>query len=1145
MSTASRDARPGPASSGPDRGPARSGAGPSAAGGLALGAAGALAVVAARALPLDLGPVPAFWPLAGLTLAAARLWGPRATLPAAGGALLGGLAPLPVAGPDLGDTPGLAVALALAAAAQGALGARVSIDDGPGGDPLGSPAGVVRLVLGGGAGGALAAALVTAAFLALAGATAASSTAAAAAVGVVSLAGGVVWGPLILAFARPRYLFAAPGRIEALVLALVSATITFILWGPPLGARVRGAPVAYFALISVFWAAVRFGPRGVGAVLGLLALAATAGTAAGLGPHAGADGWQTAFLLDMFLAVTGSVGLLVAAAVEAQSRSAAATRRSSMFLHSIVENIPDMVFVKEAEDLRFVLWNRVGEQLLGIPRSQLVGRTDYDVFPENEADFFTRKDREAIRLGGVVDIPEEPIHVASGAVRWLHTKKITLPDEAGRPAYLLGISEDVTERRAAEQQRLRVVDRLRELDEVRARFVANVTHELRTPLTLILGLVARLRQAEDLAPEARRDLDTIERSAAVLHHLVDDLLDAARMDAGKLRPEYARIDLANLVRRTCSGFEVLAHHGGVSFAVETPAALSATVDPDRLERALSNLLSNAFKHAGRGGKVRCAMTAAEERAVIEVADSGPGVPVEARERVFERFVQLGEGARAGGTGLGLAIVKEVAWLHDGSVSVGEAPEGGALFTFEIPLEPPAGAAVHEAPSPRRPVDAPLHLAEATTEAAAPDAEDVRPVALVVEDHPDMNRFLVEVLRGDLRVISARDGVEALERAAAVVPDVVVTDLMMPRMDGEALLRAMKGSPALADVPVLVLTARTDPGTRVRLLREGARDFVLKPFSSEELRARVDGLVVAHRARALIRAELASQEEDLLRLSGALVERARELRSAWESAEAAREVAEAAAAARTRFLGLVSHELRTPLTTLLLNLQVLKRDVTCTPSARAQESMSWMDRAVRQLRDLVETLLECTRLESGQVPLRLCPTDPVGVASEVVEELRPRAVSKGLELGLVVAPGASAPIRTDPRLVRLVISNLVDNAIKFTTAGGVTVSVAPGERGADIEVRDTGSGIPEDAQDRIFGAFEQLEPLVHKHVPGVGLGLALVRQLVDALGGTIALESEVGRGSTFRVSLPPDVEARGHGRDAGGEPGALPFPAGPP
>ncbi|MCK6530378.1 ATP-binding protein [Myxococcota bacterium] len=1145
MSTASRDGRPGPAAGGPHEGPKEPGPGLAAARGLALGAAGALAVAVARAIPLDLGPVPAFWPLAGLSLAAACLWGPRATAATSGGALLGGLAPLPVGRPDLGDTPGLAVALALAAAAQGALGARMATGGRPGGDPLGCPAGVARLVLAGGTAGSLAAAVVTAAVLALAGATPAVAVTAGAAVGAASLAGGVVWGPLVLAFARPRYLFAAPGRIEALVLALLSAAIALVLWGPPLGGHVRGAPVAHLALIPMFWAAVRFGPRGVGAVLALVSLAATAGTAAGLGPQAGPDGWRAASLLDMFLVVTGSVGLLVAAAVESQARSAAEARRSSMFLHSIVENIPDMVFVKEAEDLRFVLWNRVGEQLLGIPRSQLIGRTDYDVFPEHEADFFTRKDREAIRRGGIVDIPEEPIHVASGAVRWLHTKKITLPDEAGRPAYLLGISEDVTERRAAEQQRLRVVDRLRELDEVRARFVANVTHELRTPLTLILGLTHRLRQEADLLPEVRRDLEAIERSAAVLHRLVDDLLDAARMDAGKLRAEHARIDLAALVRRTCSGFEVLASRDGVSFAVETPPVLSATVDPDRMERALSNLLSNAFKHVVRGGQVRCTLTTAVGRGVIEVADDGPGVPAEARERVFERFVQLGDDARAGGTGLGLAIVKEVAWLHDGSVSVGEAPEGGALFTFEVPLEPAAGVAARDEPSPSEPLDARLRPAEAPTDLPTPDEEDGRPIALVVEDHPDMNRFLVDTLRADLQVIPARDGVEALERAAARVPDVVVTDLMMPRMDGEALLRAMRERPALAEVPVLVLTARTDPETRVRLLREGARDFVQKPFSSEELRARVDGLVAAHRARALIRAELASQEEDLLRLSGALVERARELRVAWESAEAARQVAEAAAASRTRFLGLVSHELRTPLTTLLLNLQVLKRDVSCTPSARAQESISWMDRAVRQLRDLVETLLEYTRLESGQVPLRLCPTDPTGVAWDVVQELRPRAVSKGLELRLVAAPGASAPIQTDPRLLRLVISNLVDNAIKFTTAGSVTVGVSHRAGGAVIEVRDTGTGIPEDARDRVFRAFEQLEPLDHKHLPGVGLGLALVRQLVEALGGTIELESEVGRGSTFRLSLPPDVEARGQGRDEEDEPDALPFPAHPP
>jgi signal transduction histidine kinase len=668
-------------------------------------------------------------------------------------------------------------------------------------------------------------------------------------------------------------------------------------------------------------------------------------------------------------------------------------------------------------------------------------------------------------------------------------------------------------------------EKARELDQLKTRFFANVSHELRTPLTLILGPTEKLAAAGNLTESQRRDADVVLRNARTLLKHVNDLLDIARLDAGKMHPSYARADLVQVVRLVTANFDVLAEERGMDYTVETPAELHADVDPAKLERVVLNLLSNAFKFTPAGGRVRCTLSSDATHVVMEVADSGPGVRPEHREMIFERFRQAegGSARRHGGTGLGLAISRDFVTLHGGTIDVGVAPEGGALFRVVMPLRAPAGEAVSQAGRGMlRSLDLAARQAvdelRTQIETAAPVPEGEKPLVLVVENNAEMNRFVRETLAPEYRTEAAFDGKQGLEQAIALVPELIVSDVMMPEMSGDQLVAEIRRRHALDCVPILLLTARADDNLRVRLLRSGAQDYVMKPFSPDELRARANNLITMKRTRDVLQQALETQTRDLEQLARDLAQRKRDLQTALESMRVAREHAEQASQLKTNFLSMVSHELRSPLATLQLQLERIEMRGTEGMGPDALTLVKRMTSSARRLQDLIEGLLQYARIQSGRLSTEIESFDLSALARDVVEEVRPHAEDKGLALTLATA-GALPPLDSDPRLVRLILVNLLGNAIKFTERGTVELSLAHQSDVHRIAVKDTGPGIPPEHQTRIFEPFEQVETARKKHLVGVGLGLALVREMVTSLRGALELDSRVGLGSTFQVLLP--------------------------
>jgi signal transduction histidine kinase len=411
------------------------------------------------------------------------------------------------------------------------------------------------------------------------------------------------------------------------------------------------------------------------------------------------------------------------------------------------------------------------------------------------------------------------------------------------------------------------------LDRLKTEFFANISHELRTPLALILAPVLKRLAAGWTNEEEKQDLELIERNARLLLRQVDDLLDLSRFDAARMNVDYAEVDLAKTVRLVASNFEGLAGERGLGFAVDAPGSLSAQLDPPKIERVLLNLLSNAFKFTPANGTVRIAVRRTGDRAIVEVEDSGPGIPPDQREVVFERFRQLDSGPdrQFGGTGLGLAIVRQLVSLHAGTIRIEERSNGrGSLFRVELPLLAPAGAEV------RRTAEEPgmdatrqgvkdLATPEPSRQPSRRAATAGAPVVLLVEDNPDMNAFIAGALMAeDYRVVCAFDGQEGLDKALEVRPDLILCDIMMPRMSGDRLVKEIRAHGELEDVPIVLLTARADDELRLRLLREGAQDYLHKPFDTRLILAKVSRLIADRRRRR-------ETEEALHRLSGSLLQ----------------------------------------------------------------------------------------------------------------------------------------------------------------------------------------------------------------------------------------------------------------------------------
>lgn len=422
----------------------------------------------------------------------------------------------------------------------------------------------------------------------------------------------------------------------------------------------------------------------------------------------------------------------------------------------------------------------------------------------------------------------------------------------------------------AQQRR---AEELAELDRAKTIFFSNISHEFRTPLTLILDPVAELRRADNVDERMREELDVVWRNGLRLTKLVNTLLDFSRIEAGRTQALYQPVDLGALTAELASVFRSAIERAGLTFDVDCPPVGEPMyVDRDMWEKVIFNLLSNALKFTFEG---TISVTASRDgdEAVIEVADTGTGVPADEMPRLFERFHRI-ENAKARsheGSGIGLALVKELIGLHGGTISADSAEGRGTTFTIRMPFGAAhlpadeisaesdrrtsggrANAYVEEAlrwvpGGTAADIDESAYAAGLSDSHRRPSPTSAR--VLIADDNADMREYLTRLLRADgYQVDAVADGREALEAVRADAPDIVISDVMMPRLDGLGLVAELRADRRTSAVPVLLLSARAGQEASISGLRAGADDYLVKPFAAAELLARVRANVELARLR---------------------------------------------------------------------------------------------------------------------------------------------------------------------------------------------------------------------------------------------------------------------------------------------------------
>jgi signal transduction histidine kinase/DNA-binding NarL/FixJ family response regulator len=395
-------------------------------------------------------------------------------------------------------------------------------------------------------------------------------------------------------------------------------------------------------------------------------------------------------------------------------------------------------------------------------------------------------------------------------------------------------------------------DKIIELDKIKSRFFANISHEFRTPLTLILGpLSKRLEKATD--PQEIQELSVMQRNASRLLNLVNQLLDLSKLEDGSLRLKVRLDNFQQFFTSVATQFSSAADARKINFMVHAVDDVDMYFDPDKLHKILTNLLSNAFKFTPSGGAItfamkKCASSTRFPSGFVEVLvmDTGPGIDPEHMPHIFNRFYQGDNGVTREyeGSGIGLALTKELVELHYGEITVSSGAGKGTCFVVQLPLGK-EHLSEHELNNKSSNLNLNALVEDLSLfedELVDANEDQALPKILIVEDNADMRHYLQDSLKTNFHIIEAGDGAEGVIRAQSHVPDLIVSDLMMPKLDGLQLCVQIKSDERTSHIPVILLTAKADNASRIEGFHLGADDYIPKPFDVKELEVRITNLI---------------------------------------------------------------------------------------------------------------------------------------------------------------------------------------------------------------------------------------------------------------------------------------------------------------
>jgi signal transduction histidine kinase len=649
---------------------------------------------------------------------------------------------------------------------------------------------------------------------------------------------------------------------------------------------------------------------------------------------------------------------------------------------------------------------------------------------------------------------------------------------------------------------------LQELDQLRTDFLANVSHELRTPLTLIFSPLNELLASPQPLPQAVGEtLGLIHRNVDRLHSLVNDLLDMVRSDNARLRLELNVVDAREFLQGILRTVDPLAEARDIILEGKLATQpIDLYIDASRAERVFLNLLNNAIKFTPPEGRIRLSLRAEGKQAVIKVEDDGPGLPVEEWNRIFDRFYQSTTNtAPAQGLGLGLAIAREIMRQHGGELSLEQGELKGCCFVARLPLaDAEQVKAAEKAPRiAATPRTIALPLTEAADDQPATSATAGQPV-LVVDDEEDLRGYLVKSLTKDYAVTGAANGTLGIAAAEANPPRCILLDLMMPDMSGLDVLARLRKNPALNDTKIIVLTANTDERPKITALRNGADDFLSKPFSITEVRARVAGMV----RTSLVQSELRREREELARSMREL----KETQAQLLQSEKMRAIGSLAA-------GLL-HEINNPVNYTLMAVRMLEKELAKKPEHH--DTLKDVRDGIQRISDIVTDLRSYAYAENETAPAPFSLVEVVeGVRKFASHEIDDIAFRVDSSVAAANGNGSAFQVLGLRSQVMQVLLNLVLNAAHAIrkrsdlTEPAITLSARSESERAIITVVDNGCGIPADRLPRVCDPFyTSAEP-----GKGLGLGLSICDTIVRRHGGKLRITSEEGNGTAVEFDLP--------------------------
>lgn len=676
-------------------------------------------------------------------------------------------------------------------------------------------------------------------------------------------------------------------------------------------------------------------------------------------------------------------------------------------------------------------------------------------------------------------------------------------------------------------------EELLRLDRFKSRFFANITHELKTPLAMILSPIELLVDGElgPLTEPQRSTLRSVYRNGARLLKLIGDLLDLSRLEESKLRLRVSENDLVEYLRQLTvqCGALVERKQIGLEFIPRAPEA-KVWCDLDRLERVFVNLLSNAAKFTPVGGEIVVTVEQIDDVVRVQVKDNGPGFPPESAEQLFERFFQVGtEGSinrfDKSGTGIGLALARELVELHGGTIRAAGSPGLGACFTVDLkkgrnhlradvldrrarPRDvqderrtPTTGLAEWTSPLTARDDFRLLEVADATERRIVErDADEAlrEHTVLVVEDTPDVVKVVHLVLRQHFRVLTAPNGRKGFELAQKEVPSLIITDLMMPEMDGLELTRAVRGDARTRHIPIVMLTARSDVDDRVHGIESGVNAYLAKPFAARELLLTVRNLVRGADDAASL--ALTQQMDSLETVAGGL-----------------------------------AHEINNPLNYVKNACLRLKLDTQELLRVAREGDPAVVAAKLPAVEQRMEKMFETMRSGIERIAATVSLMGRYG--REGYNRLaRPQDLWAALrDVCAIVLPATGRDVKVDLRLegdgtvecvpeeIQQVLTNVVQNAIEAAPDGSGRVEVRGRAEGdvVVIEVRDNGAGISPEDRARVFRPFFTTKSPGR----GMGMGLAIVWRVVQSHGGSVTVGGDVGEGAVFTLRLPRRASER--------------------